>query len=422
MLSILHVERSTFFQKIVKEIILHNGMNYYASTKVADAISVLDNMHIDLIITGLELEDGSGEELIEGLNRSRHRGLPVFVITSTDSLELRQKLFGLGVVDYLLKQDISMERLSRYLESFVLGDELIGAMKNLRIAVLDDSQVSLGIVQNIFQLNNIRNVSYFNRPEELLDENEAFDMFLVDIVLPGISGEEVIIQLRKTNPDSIILAMSGITNTKTVSNVLLSGADDYIIKPFDAMIFMARLKTNVRVYELLRDLKKKQAVLQSMADYDGMTEIYNHRKVIELLQERMATGGNFAAILFDLDNFKKVNDELGHQVGDRVLKTFAGILRDRFEGIGAVGRYGGEEFLAFADAEDQDSLTFILENLYRRIREHQFDDPHILMRSSAGAAFFRGSAEDIKSLLYRADMALYQAKRDGKDRFSIDVG
>jgi CheY-like chemotaxis protein len=78
MLSILHVERSTFFQKIVKEIILHNGMNYYASTKVADAISVLDNMHIDLIITGLELEDGSGEELIEGLNRSRHRGVAGF--------------------------------------------------------------------------------------------------------------------------------------------------------------------------------------------------------------------------------------------------------------------------------------------------------------------------------------------------------
>jgi two-component system cell cycle response regulator len=425
-LSILHVERSDFFRKIVRDIITRAGMNYIPSSKKTDALSALENTNIDLIITSMELNDGTADELIDELNRSRHRGLPVFVITATDSLELREKLFGLGVVDYMLKQDINIERLTRYLETFVKGDELITAMRRMKIAVLDDSQVGLGIVQNIFQLNNVRNVSFYQAPEELLESGASFDMFLVDIILPGMSGEEVIIRLRRQHPQAIIIAMSSIANTKTISNVLLSGADDYLIKPFDAMIFMARLKTNVRVYDLMRVLEQRKEALQEMADYDGLTEIYNHRKIIGELRQRMdaaASGaeGSLAVILFDLDGFKKINDKWGHQTGDEVLKSFAALADRHLSRAGAVGRYGGEEFLAIANLPSVAELKSLLEDLYMHVRQLRFGVEDLRITTSAGIALWRGgnAADSMQSLLHSADMALYEAKRTGKDRYVI---
>ncbi len=434
MLSILHIDRSKFFQKIVRDIISANGLSYSSCTTKSEALNILESMNVDLIITGLELDDGSGEDFVEEVNRSRFRTIPVIVVTATESLKLRQRLFTLGVVDYMLKKDMNTERLSSYIQTFVRGDELLSDLRRLRFAIVDDSQVGLNIVQNIFHLNSVRQARFFSSPRELLAEENPYDVFLVDLVLPEMSGEELIIELRRRYPNAIIIAMSSISNTKTISNVLLSGADDYLIKPFDAMIFMARIKTNVRVYTLMRDLQEKKAVLQQMADYDGLTEVFTHRKIVSYLSQQLAEppsdgaahpagpahpdGGVITAtILFDLDNFKAVNDNYGHQLGDEVLKRFAAILKTHINSRGAAGRYGGEEFLAVVKVSGEDEARDILTRLYEELHLVRFEQDDIKLRCSAGVSLALWG--NPQKQLHLADMALYKAKRDGKDRFEF---
>ncbi len=260
MINILHIDRGSFFRKVIKEIAVRSGLLHFESESADDAFEILKNNKIDLIITGLELADTSGENFIEKLHRSQFNHIPVMVISSNDSMETYEKMFSLGVVDYIHKKDISPERFNRYIQSIIKEDKLISKIREMDIAVLDDSQVSLKVIQNIFNLNKIKKVDYFNDPVNLLKSEKKYSIFILDLILPVVSGDEVIMEIRKKSTDNVIISISSIKNYKTISNILLIGADDYIIKPFDTNVFMARLKGTVRTLMLLEEIKelKKQ--------------------------------------------------------------------------------------------------------------------------------------------------------------------
>lgn len=260
MINILHVERGSFFRKVIKDIAAQSGLIHFEAESAEEALEVLKDEVIDLIITGMELADISGEEFIEKLRRTRYNGIPVMVISSSDSMEDYEKMFSLGVVDFIHKKDISYDRFNRYIQSILKEDRLVSKIREMEIAVLDDSQVSLNVIRNIFNLNRIGKVDYFKDPKELLGSTKSYDVYILDLILPDVSGDEVIMKIREKSSDNVIISISSVKNYKTISNILLIGADDYIIKPFDSNVFMARLKGSVRTLMLLeeiRELKKK---------------------------------------------------------------------------------------------------------------------------------------------------------------------
>jgi len=261
MINMLHVERGSFFRKVIKDIAAQSGLVHFESDSAEDALEILKEEQIDLIITGLELADSSGEDFIEKLRRTQFNGIPVMVISSSDSMEDYEKMFSLGVVDFIHKKDISFERFNRYIQSIVKEDKLITKIREMEIAVLDDSQVSLNVIKNIFALNKITRVDYFKDPKEFLNTDKQYSIYILDLILPEVSGDEVIMKIRERSSDNVIISISSIKNYKTISNILLIGADDYIIKPFDSNVFMARLKGTVRTLMLLdeiRELKKNK--------------------------------------------------------------------------------------------------------------------------------------------------------------------
>lgn len=261
MINILHVERGSFFRKVIKDIAAQSGLIHFDAESAENALEILKNEEVDLIITGLELADISGEQFIEKLRRTQFNHIPVMVISSSDSIETYEKMFSLGVVDFIHKKDISYDRFNRYVQSILREDKQISKIREMDIAVLDDSQVSLNVIKNIFALNKITKVDYFKDPKEFLATQKPYDIYILDLILPEVSGDEVIMKIRERSSDNVIISISSIKNYKTISNILLIGADDYIIKPFDSNVFMARLKGTVRTLMLLdeiRELKKNR--------------------------------------------------------------------------------------------------------------------------------------------------------------------
>jgi diguanylate cyclase (GGDEF)-like protein len=409
--KVLQLEPGNLFRTIVKKIIEPRGYEVIATDVSTLAFSILEENKISLIITGNELVDMSGEEFIQILSKSKYSNIPVIVLTSTESLELRTKLFSLGIVDYILKKDVNTTKLENYFDSLIKEDKLLKQIQKESIAVLDDSKFGLNVIKNIFELHKIKKVTYYTDPHKFLADYEKYSIFLVDLVLPEISGEDVIIQLRKNKKDSVIIVVSGITNFKTISHTMMYGADDYISKPFDNSMFMARFKANARTFFLYKELEK-------MAVSDGLTGLYNHRYIYDYvgtnIKEKEKLGCSFCVLLIDIDHFKTVNDTYGHQVGDLVLMSLSKIFAEAFGKQSVCGRYGGEEFMAILKNTKLNDALIAVNSFREKIMETEYTNHDFRITISGGLV--EHSKESSVDLIKKADDLLYKAKNSGRNQ------
>ncbi len=176
---------------------------------------------------------------------------------------------------------------------------------------------------------------------------------------------------------------------------------------------------------LMEELDKKNRELTELSITDGLTGLFNHR----FLQDRFdfelkrvhRYGGNLSCMLLDIDHFKRINDTCGHQFGDSVLRQIANIMKTRSREIDICGRYGGEEFMIITNLKADDALRYATK-LHTAIEEHPFRNGHsnnIKVTVSIGIAEYRSDVKIKQQLIERADNALYQAKKDGRNLIRI---
>jgi diguanylate cyclase (GGDEF)-like protein len=202
-----------------------------------------------------------------------------------------------------------------------------------------------------------------------------------------------------------------------------AGADDYLAKPFDELELKARLMVGSRILDLQRELISARESMRYSATHDSLTGLPNRKEALDALRRELARSKRekspVAIALVDIDHFKSVNDELGHLVGDGVLKEVAGRLRQNLRSYDTVGRYGGEEFLIVLPGCYLTSALLKAE----QIRAHvcattvKVNDAERCVTVSLGIAA-SGDRDDIEAeqLLHQADLGLYTAKRDGRNR------
>jgi two-component system cell cycle response regulator len=412
MLQILHIDRSELFRKIMQEIVFRCGHSVHSVATKQEALSFIAEHDTDLIITALEFDDGDAESFILDLPQATKKDIPVVVVTSSDSLELRERLFSLGVVDYILKTDVNEDHFKHFFATLSAEDELSRFMRDMKIAILDDSPIILKVIHRILDMNGFRFVDFYIKPGDLLHTNNIYDLYLIDIVLPELTGDKVIAELRSRQPNAIIISMSQFTGEKSISTVLLAGADDYIHKPFDGASLLSRIKINVRSFQY----KKR---LELMAVTDGLTGLYNHRFIFERLEEEIAKvsryGRPLSVIMLDIDNFKRVNDTFGHRVGDEVIQSVAHAIIANTRKSDVVGRYGGEEFLILLPETDLSAAKVVAEKIRSTVAQLRFETKELAITISAGVAQAQKD-ESYEALVNKADTNLYQAKRSGKNR------
>jgi diguanylate cyclase (GGDEF)-like protein len=264
-----------------------------------------------------------------------------------------------------------------------------------------------------------------NEAWRLLQAADAPRMAILDWMMPGMDGVEVCRRIRCAGrePYQYILLLTGRTESQDLVEGMEAGADDYLTKPFNAQELRVRLRAGRRILELQEELVLAREALREQAMHDGMTGVLNHTAVLEALRneaERASREGHpLSLLLADFDHFKRINDTYGHLAGDAVLREAASRMKSVIRRYDALGRYGGEEFLVALPGCDAAAAHAQACRVRDAIAAELFcaGDAMLRVTVSVGATSrTHPSVSQVEALIREADLALYKAKREGRDR------
>lgn len=299
----------------------------------------------------------------------------------------------------------------------------------MKILIADDDPISRRLVQACITQAGYEPVVTADGLEALarLDGRDSPRLAVLDWMMPHMDGLKVCEAVRKRESDAYVYIILLTANEKSEQIVrgFEAGADDYLTKPFDVDELKARIRAGKRILELQDQLVAARDSLHVQATRDALTGISNRRAILEVLQQELVRSKRNSTypsvIMADLDHFKRINDTYGHPAGDAVLCEAARRMAQCIRGYDSIGRLGGEEFLVVAAECGQKEAVRIAD----RLREALCDKPidlgagsPVLVTVSLGVA--TGDAEtDAESLLGRADKALYDAKRAGRNIVAV---
>ena len=296
------------------------------------------------------------------------------------------------------------------------------------ILIAEDDRIFRRILQSWLQRCGYRVIAAENgiRAWEILQQENAPALLILDWMMPGIDGPELCRRIRRRQHAfyPYILLVSARDEKPDIVEGLASGADDYLTKPFDPGELRARLQVGKRILQLQRELIGAREEIRFQANHDGLTGMWNRTTILNLLgrelQRGMRSGKPIGALMMDLDHFKRVNDEHGHLTGDAVLKEVAHRISVAVRSYDFVGRYGGEEFLAVLPDCSQQDLRTVAERIRYTVAEAPIrtEAVNLAITVSVGGVA-TSNANPSPDLLAAADSALYSAKRNGRNQVVI---
>jgi two-component system cell cycle response regulator len=258
---------------------------------------------------------------------------------------------------------------------------------------------------------------------KILMKRDAPRLALLDWVLPEIDGIDLCRRLRdrsKDEPYTYTILLTSKTRQHEMLEAMDAGVDDFLAKPFDPLELKARLMVGQRIVELQQKLVSANNALHFAASHDFLTGAWNRSEILSFMQRELARARRDSTpvgiVLVDVDHFKKVNDEFGHETGDSVLKEVTKRLAASLREYDGIGRYGGEEFLLVIPGCDLPT-TIRRANQIRELISSQ-PIPTLLgpMTATVSMGATMGESTNAELLLRHADTALYQAKNKGRNR------
>jgi len=297
---------------------------------------------------------------------------------------------------------------------------------SLNVLVVEDDRPTLLLLERMIRARG-HSVSGCDSAEAARDHlaRSFFPLIVLDIQLPGMSGLDFSRLLRRQalGRHYYILAGTGNNRTEDLREILDAGADDYIAKPYHPGLLDVRLAVAEAAVKDITERRRLENDLEFLAEHDPLTRLYNRRRLPIAVGEAVfsARDGRPGALLYiDLDNFKVVNDTLGHDAGDRLLLAVADILRNAVRENDVLVRFGGDEFvIILLDCSVPDAIR-IGENLRENIDALVFSEGGRSFRvgASIGVAPIDGAKEP-QDVIGLADAACYAAKSGGRNRVEL---
>jgi diguanylate cyclase (GGDEF)-like protein len=294
-----------------------------------------------------------------------------------------------------------------------------------KILVVDDCEDNLFMQIEILKMAGYSQISSCKNSSDVLALHvaHAYDLILLDMHMPGMNGLEVMARLREVEKDSYlpVLAITGDRGFKIAA--LEAGARDFLTKPYDMTEFQMRVRNMLEVRLLYKTVAEQGRMQKEMALHDVLTALPNRRLLVDRIEKAMqhaSRGHNMMAVMYlDLDGFKAVNDTHGHQTGDELLKMVADRLLRATRKEDTVARLGGDEFVVvLSDIAHVDDVVRPASKVLRFLSTpFEIGELTVKVSGSIGIAFYPGDGSDVEELLARADKALYDAKRAGKNRY-----
>jgi two-component system cell cycle response regulator len=313
-----------------------------------------------------------------------------------------------------------------------LPGTLLACVSAMRALIADDDPVTTAILSQALQRMGIDVISAHDGASawRVLTSAPAPELAIVDWMMPGIDGIEICrrVRLEPALAGTYVLLLTGRGTRADLVEGLDSGADDYMIKPIDAEELRARVQVGLRVANLQGRLAEQVNQLQVARDRlarlvstDVLTDLFSRRWWFELAATEFSRcrryDRGFSLMVIDLDLFKGVNDAFGHDAGDKLLRAFADMLRAECRQSDIVGRLGGEEFAVLVPetrlAAAQQMAGRLLEAC--RAVAASAGDREVRCTCSIGVSELGEGDDNVEEVLRRADAALYEAKRSGRD-------
>ncbi|PJZ54853.1 diguanylate cyclase domain-containing protein [Leptospira adleri] len=318
------------------------------------------------------------------------------------------------------------------------------------ILILDDAQENCMLMQGILRRSGYKDTLTSQSPDEVVEwlslkssepPKKVFSLILLDILLPGITGIEILRLIREKPElkDIPVIMITALKESNVLQEAFDTGAIDYVVKPFDSIELLARVRSALRLFEemsrrierekelekLTDQLQEVNAYLLAIARTDGLTGLFNRRYFDEVLATEWKrcwrTGNSVALLMMDIDHFKLFNDTYGHQAGDHCLKQVSAAIRECARRAGDVAaRYGGEEFAVILPETSESNAVVVSRNILEKVEKlsipHSASKTDSIVTISIGMATLSPSPENsITELIERADKALYLAKEEGRN-------
>lgn len=297
-----------------------------------------------------------------------------------------------------------------------------------KILVVDDDADSLRIIEAALKSEGYE-VFSADCGERALEaiENDRPHLVLLDVNMPGLDGLETLRRLRSRDEYVSCLFVSAKNDTTDIIRGLDRGADDYIVKPFEPLELLARVRSQLRIKELNDRLSEANRKLLKMVDLDHLTGLFNMRSLYKKLDFEIDRAERFnrslGVMMMDIDNFKRANDEHDHLFGSHVISSVGALIRDNIRKVDFGARYGGDEFLVVLTEIDLEGAVIFADRVRKNIEAKIFENDQHSMRFtvSVGLSVCHPAEKmiDARSLVRFADRALYKAKELGRNRVEV---
>ena len=294
---------------------------------------------------------------------------------------------------------------------------------NARILIVDDKEVNTLLLAQMLGGAGYTCVTWTTNPREVceLHRNNNYDLILLDLQMPGMNGFEVMEGMKELETDGYLPVLAVTAQPSYKLRALQTGAKDFISKPFDLTEVLMRVRNMLEVRLLHQAEKKHSKKLELLALEDPLTGLANRR----LLADRMSVAlvharrnkTAMAVMYLDLDGFKNINDTMGHGAGDALLKIVSERLVATVREEDTVARLGGDEFvIALWHVNGAADATEVAGKVIDAVSQpYCIENKTVKITTSAGVSIYPVHGEDADTLMKNADLALYAAKRSGKN-------
>lgn len=298
----------------------------------------------------------------------------------------------------------------------------------MKILVADDSKTTLALITEALKKmgHTVIPVSDgFSTIEAYKTQNP--DLIILDVIMEGMDGFECAKRIRNIDAEEWIpiIFLSGAVDDENIAKGIDAGGDDYLTKPFSELTLASKIKAMQRISDMRKKLcitTKKLQVLSSTDPLTGLNNRLNFEAIIKQKTSEVNINKKSIALLFlDLDNFKPINDTLGHHMGDLLLKEVAERLKSCLRSNDFIARLGGDEFAIILDDIDNQKVVKELAQklIYIIGQPYKLGNEQVKVGASIGIAYFPSKDTSIETLVINADIAMYHAKEIGRNNYQF---
>ena len=374
-----------------------------------EAAAMLDDSSDYLCaVVGLVLNDAANGEVIE---LTRQCSIPTIVLTGGSAHNLMNHIDSSLVIEYVIKESIKQ---IDYIAEIVKNTY---AHQRQTILIVDNSTSQRQYLSKLLKNLRYQVISVENGAAalEALQLNNDIPLVLIDQNMPEMNGLQLIekIRLRFDQEELALIAISSSQDNETTVRFLKAGANDYLAKPFSTDELYARVNQHTRLVRYI-------STLNELASTDYLTKLKNRHTLFSqgsLLHSNAVRGSFHLAVgMIDADNFKAINDQYGHAIGDLVLIGMADKITEMFRKTDVVARFGGEEFVCVAVIQSVTDAQELFNRVRKQVEQMEISAAGSTIKVTVSIGITTRLGDSLEQMISLADEAVYQAKTTGRNR------